>query len=289
MNKSIKAKENWTGKIFANGWKIIEKYNCAQYRKIYEEATNDFSKKIKNAHYKVINTECGIETYMERTVIQRAINNKTPVMSKCNGCINGSRLDNETCYYAEMCRNKHLGKTPDRTPKVEVGKTCGNFYVESIISSGNSPGHQCKAIVKCIHCGAIKKCSFSHLLECSVACECFKNHSSGEKLVQEWLNKHDIKNQSEFIFNDLYGIGGGSLRYDFAILDQKNQPIKLIEIDGNQHFEEAGSFYNPNGTIQIHDDLKNKYAEEHNIPLLRITYDQLLNLDNIILPFLKVS
>ena len=80
-----------------------------------------------------------------------------------------------------------------------------------------------------------------------------------------------------------------SLRYDFAILDQKNQPIKLIEIDGNQHFEEAGSFYNPNGTIQIHDDLKNKYAEEHNIPLLRITYDQLLNLDNIIFPFLKAS
>lgn len=289
MNKKQAAKEDWTGKFFGNNWKIIQKYNCAEYRKIYQEATNDFSKKIKNAHYKVINTKCGIETYMERTVIQRALNNKTVLMSKCNGCINGSKLNNNTCYYAEMCRNKHLGKIPDRTSKIEINKTYGNFCVEDIIASGNSSNHQCKAIVRCIYCGAIRECSFSHLLEHSVACECFKNHSSGEKMIQEWLNKYNIKNQSEFTFKNLYGTGGGSLRYDFAILDNENKPIKLIEIDGDQHFEKAGSYYNPNGTVQIHDELKNKYAKEHKIPLLRITYNQLSDLDNIIFPFLKNS
>lgn len=278
--------EDWTGLTFGNNWKILKKYNCAEYRTLYIEATGDNTKRIKNAHYLVENQTCGVKTYMERTVIERALNNKTPIMSKCKGCNNCSKINNHTCYYAEQFRNKPLYKVPERTPKIEVGKIYGNFYVKSVKPSGNYNDHQCRAIIKCRWCGAEQEGRFNNIFNCQIACNCFRKHSSGEKIVEEWLNQHNIKNESEYIFNGLYGVGGGPLRYDFAILNDYNNPIKLIEVDGNQHFEKAGSFYNPNGTIQVHDSIKNKFAKDNNIPLLRITYDQLLNLDNIIIPFL---
>lgn len=287
MSKTSATQEDWTGLMFGNDWEILKKYNCAEYRALYTEATGDTTKKIKNVHYLVENKNCGIKTYMERTVIERALNNQTPIMSKCKGCNNCSRINDNTCYYAEMCRNKHLGKIPERTSKIEIGKIYGNFYVEEIKPSGNYSDHQCRAIIKCRWCGTKQERRFDTILNCAVACDCFRNHSSGEKIVQEWLNQHNIKNKSEYIFENLYGIGGGSLRYDFAILNEKDQPIKLIEVDGDQHFEETGSFYNPTGKVQIHDAIKNNFAKEHNIPLLRITYDQLLDLDNFIIDFLN--
>lgn len=280
MSKIIAAKEDWSGQFFANNWEILEKYNCAQSKALGLGG--------KNVHYKIINRTCGVETYMERTTIGDAIFDKRTTMSKCKGCINGSCLEKATCYYAKKVREKPLYKIPDRSEKIEIGKIYGNFYVKDTQLAKHFTDNQCRATIVCRWCGKEKEARFDQVLNCSVACDCFRNHSSGEKIVQEWLNQHNIKNKNEYVFTDLYGIGGGPLRYDFAILDAKNQPIKLIEVDGEQHFEEAGSFYNQNGTVQIHDKLKNDYAKEHNIPLLRITYNQLLNLDNLILNFLKI-
>ena len=129
MGNSIAAKESWVGMIFGNNWEILKKYNCAEYRKIYIEATGDTSKQIKNTHYFVRNNNCGIETYMERTVIDRALKNNTPIMSKCKGCNNCSKIINNNCYYANTCRIKPLTKIPDRKQKIEIGKIYGNFYV----------------------------------------------------------------------------------------------------------------------------------------------------------------
>ena len=82
MGNQIAAQESWVGKTFGNDWEILEKYNCAEYRAIYIKATGDETKKIKNALYLVRNNICGIETYMERTVIDRALRNGTSCMSK---------------------------------------------------------------------------------------------------------------------------------------------------------------------------------------------------------------
>lgn len=66
-----------------------------------------------------------------------------------------------------------------------------------------------------------------------------------------------------------------SLLYDFAILDSNNTTIRLIEFDGAQHIKEVTYFGNNLQRIQELDKIKNKYALEHQIPLVRIPYTQL--------------
>ena len=78
---------------FANNWEILEVLTCAEYRAIYQEMTGDTTKKIKNTHYLVRNNNCGVETYMERSTVQR--NLEKECLSKCRGC-NGTFT--EKCY-----------------------------------------------------------------------------------------------------------------------------------------------------------------------------------------------
>ena len=62
------------------------------------------------------------------------------------------------------------------------------------------------------------------------------------------------------------------LRFDFGIYNKQGQLIKLIEFDGIQHYKEQKYFTHQLKEIQYNDNIKNKYAKEHNIPLVRIPY-----------------
>ena len=118
-------------------------------------------------------------------------------------------------------------------------------------------------------------------MEGNHACECFKKHSSGEKFIYEYLKHHNINFVTEESFAELVGLKGGRLRYDFAILNQDNKIIQFIEFDGIQHIK-TGGLYNPDGTVQIHDEIKNQFAEDNNIPLLRIPQAEINNIENIL-------
>lgn len=115
--------------------------------------------------------------------------------------------------------------------------------------------------------------SSSQLLQGANSCGCDKR-SNGEKIIEKILKENNIHFQKEYSFKDLIGYYGKPLRYDFAILDLNNEPIKLIEFDGIQHFKPVEVF----GGIeeyqkrQEYDKLKNDYAINKGIPLLRIPY-----------------
>lgn len=281
MSKASAAVEDWTGLIFANGWVIDKKLSCAEYRKIYLEQTGDATKIIKNAHYLCRNEHCGISTYIERTVIQRALRNGTACLSKCKGC-SGKK---ENCHYSIQCREKNLTKIPDRSEKIKIGDIYGFWKVIDIITSEDNSDHQCRAKCKCILCEEIKLIRYDTLINLEAACECYKKHSTGEMLVKKYLDKYGIDYKTEYVFDNLIGLGGGQLRYDFAIFNGDNL-ISLIEFDGEQHFEEAGSYFNPTGKVQIHDGIKNDFAKNNNIFLLRIPYTDIGNIENILFKFL---
>ena len=274
---------NLVGSKFGNGWEAKVKLTCAQYRDIYIKETGDTSKQIKNSHYLCHNHECGVDTYMESTTIQRAIRSGTPCMSKCKGC----SKDKAKCFYATACREKNLTKIPDRTKKVNIGDVIGLWTVVDISDSGANSDHQCRAHCTCNLCGAKKAVRFDHLSDLDAACECFKSRSSGEMLVKQCLDKLPLSYQSEYTFPDLVGTGGGALRYDYAIFDFNKKVIGLVEFDGAQHFQEAGSYFNPTGKVQEHDAMKNVYAHMHNIPLLRIPYDKASQVENLLIDFIK--
>ena len=109
------------------------------------------------------------------------------------------------------------------------------------------------------------------------SCGCI--HSLGEGKIQSLLSKANISFNKEYTFSDLRSCKNqkGILRYDFFVNNSY-----LIEYDGKQHFmtNPQGSYFTEEKlqTIKENDDLKNKYAKEHNIPLIRIPYTHLNDL-----------
>ncbi len=65
----------------------------------------------------------------------------------------------------------------------------------------------------------------------------------------------------------------------------------LIEYDGVQHFKHKGSGWNTEECLQkniVNDDIKNKYCEKKQIPLIRIPYDKEYSIKDVVLfDFLK--
>ena len=272
----------YVGIKFANNWEILEKYSCAEYKAIYQEMTGDTTKQLKNAHYLVRNNECGIETYMERSTIQR--NLTKDCLSKCKGC-NG--VFTEKCYYSNKCRIKPLYKKPEREQKVKVGESYGLFTVLSIKSSGDYADHQCRAEVKCKMCGATLETRFDKLLEEELACECFKSHSIGEMKIKYYFDNHQCKYKSEYTFSDLYD--QSPLRYDFALFNDDDTLLALIEFDGEQHFKYVPGVHDTKEDfekLQKHDKMKNEYVKINNIPLLRIPYTKIHSIDEELINFI---
>ena len=139
-------------------------------------------------------------------------------------------------------------------------------------------------ICKC-ECGNLKIANGVDLRNGSVAsCGCLTK-SLGEQNIRKILKDNNIPFESEKTFNDcIFPDTKKAARYDFYINN------RLIEYDGRQHFE--GWRWGGNSIqdqldslnkIRQHDQFKNKYALEHNIPLVRIPYTQR---DNITLDML---
>lgn len=100
------------------------------------------------------------------------------------------------------------------------------------------------------------------------------NESNGERLISEWLDDRGISYKREVSLSDLLGVGGGELRFDFALVDE-NEIIKtFLEFDGIFHYRKV---YESDGheTIRIHDRIKNEFCEREGFKLIRIPYTEL--------------
>lgn len=134
-------------------------------------------------------------------------------------------------------------------------------------SSKRSAGGSVYWICKC-DCENIKEIQSNNLKRKdenrTISCGC-KHRSLGEIQISEILNKNNVLYKSQYNFQDF-----AKYHYDFAII-KNNVPIRLIEFDGELHYKEIPHF----GSLeerQKRDDIKNKYAKDHNIPLVRIPY-----------------
>lgn len=160
-------------------------------------------------------------------------------------------------------------------------KSCGCLLLEShlIDITGQKFGkltalyyipEKSKWHCKC-DCGQEKDIKSYHLRSGAIqSCGCI-NYSIGEQNIITILNKFNIpyiKEYTEFSLN--------KKRFDFAILDDTNKIIRLIEFDGIQHTDPTKGKWSLNGEslkiIQQRDEEKNQWAKRHNIPLVRIPY-----------------
>lgn len=109
------------------------------------------------------------------------------------------------------------------------------------------------------------------------SCGCQTN-SKGEQIIEDILIANNIQYSKQQTFFDLRGKNKSYLRFDFAIFEN-NQIVRLIEFDGEQHYNPSSQWYTKEGVER--DQIKNEYAKEHNIPLVRIPYSaiKILSLD----------
>lgn len=109
------------------------------------------------------------------------------------------------------------------------------------------------------------------------SCGCNK-FSKNEVFLRNYLKSRNIKFSEQVTFDGLKS--ERKLRYDFGIYENEKL-LFLIEYDGIQHYspQRFGGISQEQAQenfikTQHHDKLKNDYAKENNIPLLRIRYDE---------------
>lgn len=136
-------------------------------------------------------------------------------------------------------------------------------------------------IWKCMcDCGNICYISSGLLIKgATSSCGCI-NYSIGEKNIEIVLKDNKIHFISQYILPQL-----SNRRFDFAILNDKNEVIRLIEFDGEQHYSpDIKGYWNSKDPAKDFiirkqsDEEKNEYCLKHNIPLVRIPYWERYNI-----------
>ena len=163
--------------------------------------------------------------------------------------------------------NNHTTSCGCARRKYKIDDIISNKQIIGYIGSKNNNGHYYYK-VKCLLCGREYE-ALGQTLEKTIGCGCQK--SIGEFNIIQILQQNNIKYYKEYCFpNSL-------LRFDFALLDKDNNIYRLIEFDGEQHYEQniKNSGWNTYEKYQytLKNDLKkNQIAKDNNIPLVRIPY-----------------
>lgn len=110
--------------------------------------------------------------------------------------------------------------------------------------------------------------------------------SKNESHISTLLKQISIPFKEQQRFSDLTSTGRpcDQLMFDFAIYNINNKIQYLIEYDGIQHFNYNTSGWNTKENYERthrNDLLKNKYCFEHNIPIIRIPYNEEYTVDDL--------
>lgn len=151
--------------------------------------------------------------------------------------------------------------------KAEILKLTGNEY--SVL--GRYINNETKIKMQHNVCGNVYYVSPAKFTSTERRCP-FCNASKGERKIKEWLESNGLKYEMQFRISNCKS--KRPLPFDFKV-DYQGKVI-LIEYDGIQHFKPTDRFQGIEGlkATKRNDVIKTNYCLIHNIPLLRITYEQ---------------
>ena len=162
------------------------------------------------------------------------------------------------------CQTKNLASQNLR--KDLTGKRFGKLIVEKITEQRVNQ----KIIWQCkCDCGSVVYVKSGSLLNGDTkSCGCLK--SLGEYQISKILQDNNIPYIREYRLET-----NPKYRYDFALLDREGAVFRLIEFDGEQHYQESRGIWGENSTladIKNSDKIKTEIAKINQIPLIRIPY-----------------
>ena len=160
---------------------------------------------------------------------------------------------------------------------IEKAKTVhNNFYDYTLVTYKTSKE---KVLIYCPIHGGFEQQPDSHLQ--GIGCpNC--SASKGELAISNFLVKNNIHFKQQHKFDNCKY--KNLLKFDFY-LPKENI---LIEYDGIQHYKETKQFGGEKAfqELKTRDAIKTKFAQDNNIPLLRIPYTEFNNIENIISSFI---
>lgn len=158
-----------------------------------------------------------------------------------------------------------------------IGQQIGLLHVDSIAGFQNLHNGHNRLLYNCTcDCGnkCVKAATYlrqGHTRSCGLC----GIKSVGEAEISKFLTAHHIYFQHEYFFPDLLSKNGVPYRFDFAIMDEEENLLFLIEYDGQQHFPDNNKhFFEPYEVIHQRDVEKDNYCLTNNIKLVRISYKE---------------
>ena len=224
-------------------------------------------------------TSCGVGrqpvSRPQKSIIGNTYGNLT-VLRKTEKTSGGKKLyececscPKKTLVYVSSTdlKNGHTQSCGCLVRKYKSGDIVNNRQIIDKDYEKNFKG-RCYYRVKCLLCGR-EYSTLASTIDSSCSCGC--QRSLGEFYISNILNEHHIEYYKEYSFPK------SSYRFDFAILNKNKQIVRLVEFDGEQHYEcnVKNTGWNTYQKYQItyeNDKKKNQLAHEMNIPLIRIPY-----------------
>ncbi|MGN1372239.1 MAG: hypothetical protein ACI4XM_08205 [Candidatus Coprovivens sp.] len=214
------------------------------------------SKEYVNANeYILINPPCEHEAY---EVTFSAFKNQG---QRCPKCANEHRNDNKKSSYEEI--------------KKEFEKEGYKLLSEEYENSKKKLSVQCPK-------GHKYETSYGNFQQGKRCPHC--NESKGEKEIEDILNKYQVNFCSQYKFDNCRL--QRRLPFDFY-LPQYNC---CIEFDGEQHYKIVEYWGGLDGFVSrvIRDTIKNEYCKNNNIKLIRIRYEEIDSIEEILIDELNL-
>ena len=175
------------------------------------------------------------------------------------------------CYQRERASKSNMNRGGDLT-----GKRFGRLVV--IGEDGfviKKDGRHVRLWVCQCDCGNICKVQHQYL-NCGDTNSCGCINSIGNMTINHILNKSGIKYKSEYEFKDFI-CNSYPYRFDFALFNEENELLCLIEYQGDIHFEYHNNGWNTREKFlerQRRDQEKFEYCKNNGIILHYITYKE---------------
>lgn len=276
------------GEYINNNTKILMKHNMCNYEwsitpngflsgnrcpkcggKIKDKTTTYFKKEVFELvgnEYEVVGEYISALDYIEMKHNDNCC--KSPnFITKPNWFLTGRKCP--------QCFGTH-NKT-DEEFKKEIYELVGNEY--DIL--GEYINCETKVLIKHNNCGHEWKVIPNNFTR-GTRCPCC-NQSKGEARIDKWLIDNNFIVNKDYVpqkqFDNLLGLKGGSLSYDFYLINCN----LLIEYQGEYHDGTVSNQTKEEFEKQIeHDRLKQEYALENNIDFLPIWYWDYDNIEEIL-------
>ena len=208
------------------------------------------------------------------------VNNSTKMLIKHSTCKNEYRVTWGAFHQGARCP-KCFGS--EKLNNREIDKQMFELTKNEYVRIGDYVNNSTKMLVKHNLCGNTYEVNWNNFHQGARCPKC--NESKGEKEISDILNSLNIKYTSQKRFPECKH--KNTLPFDFYIHNKKSK--LLIEFDGIQHFKPIEYFGGEDvlKETQFRDKIKNDFAKEKGIPILRIPYTEQDNIESILTNKLK--